>query len=116
MEKEDLTNKELGNKEKEQVCSQEHGDCCGCECGDHECNEENPKVDLEDENGNIVTCEVVDGFEHNNTEYAVVLNPKDKSVYLFKVVGEDGELIVPDDNEFEEASKYYETLYEDEDE
>ena len=45
---------------------------------------------------------MVDGFVFNDSEFALVQNPQDGSVYLFKVVGEgeEGELVVPDDEEF----------------
>lgn len=89
----------------------DHDDCCGhdecgCGCGDHE----SLIVDLEDENGNLVQCEVVDGFEYKENEYVLVQNPNDGSIYLFKVIGEgeNGELVIPDDEEFEEVSAYYE--------
>lgn len=87
---------------------------CGCGCGDHE--HESLIVELEDENGNVVSCEVVDGFEYKDNEYALVQNSEDGSVYLFKVVGEgeEGELVVPDDEEFDEVTKYYESLSEEE--
>jgi uncharacterized protein YrzB (UPF0473 family) len=81
---------------------------CGCGCGDHEA----MVVDLEDENGNIVSCEIVDQFEFKENDYVLVQNPNDGSVYLFKVVGEgdDGELVIPEDEEFDEVSAYYESL------
>lgn len=90
-------------------CSDE-GCGCGCGCGDD--THESLMVDLEDEEGNVVSCEVVDGFEYKGGEYAIVQNPQNGSVYLFKVVGEgeEGELIIPDDDEFEEVSAYYEEL------
>ncbi|ABK62012.1 MULTISPECIES: DUF1292 domain-containing protein [Clostridium] len=100
-----------------------HGDCgcgghdheheaCGCGCHEHE----SLIVELEDENGNTVPCEVIDGFEYKENEYALVQNPEDNSVYLFKVIGEgeEGQLVVPDDNEFNEVTAYYETLLENE--
>ncbi|MGL4731967.1 MAG: DUF1292 domain-containing protein, partial [Clostridium sp.] len=81
----------------------EHQDCgcghdhdhehegCGCGCEDHEV----LTVALEDENGNTIVCEIVDGFVFNESEFALVQNPEDGSVYLFKVVGDDeiGELV-----------------------
>ncbi|PRR85222.1 DUF1292 domain-containing protein [Clostridium luticellarii] len=81
---------------------------CGCDCGDQEA----LIVDLEDENGNIVPCEVVDGFEFKESEYAIVQNPQNQSVYLFKVEGdgEEKELVIPEEGEFEEVSAYYEQL------
>lgn len=89
---------------------------CGCGCDDHD--HEAMIVELEDENGNVVPCEVVDGFEYKDNEYALVQNPEDGSVYLFKVVGEgdDAELVVPEDGEFEEVSAYYDSLVEEEEE
>lgn len=93
-------------------CGCEDSSCgCGdsdCGCGDHEA----IMVDLEDENGNIVPCEVVDGFQYKENDYAIVQNPENKSIYLFKIVGEgdEGELVIPDDDEFEEVSAYYDEL------
>lgn len=109
-------------------CSNEENTSCGCEhndehtcCGDeHACNcgceEHEPLiVELENENGEVVKCEVVDGFKYKDNEYAIVENPQEKSVYLFKVVGDDevAELSIPDDDEFEEVREYYESLLED---
>lgn len=89
-------------------------DTCGCGC-DHE---EALMIELEDENGNIVPCEVIDGFEYKDNEYVLVQNPEDESVYLFKVVGEgeDSELVVPEDEEFDEVTAYYDSLVENEEE
>lgn len=90
----------------------EHEDC-GCGCGEHEV----LTVELEDENGNTVLCEIVDGFMHDENEYAIVQNPEDGAIYLFKVVGDDevGELVVPEDEEYEAAKAYYEELITQED-
>jgi len=101
-------------------CEDEACDCnsvedtCGCGC-DHE---EALMIELEDENGNIVPCEVIDGFEYKENEYVLVQNPEDESVYLFKVVGEgeDSELVVPEDEEFDEVTAYYDSLVENEEE
>ncbi|AAO36272.1 DUF1292 domain-containing protein [Clostridium tetani] len=92
-----------------------HGCGCGCE-GDHEHEHEALLVDLEDEEGNVVTCEVVDGFNYKEQDYAVVENPEDGTIYLFKVVGdsEEGELQIPNDEEFEEVRTYYESLLQEE--
>ncbi|MBU5591126.1 DUF1292 domain-containing protein [Clostridium sp. MSJ-4] len=92
----------------------DHEHECGCGCGDHSHEFESFVVDLEDEEGNVTPCEVVDGFEYKDGQYVLVQNPTDGSVYLFKAVGEDGELVIPEDQEFEEVSKYYETLLEEE--
>ncbi|MCY6353940.1 DUF1292 domain-containing protein [Clostridium sp. ZS2-4] len=106
------------DKEKLHDCGcEEETDCgCGCECGEHE--HEALTVELEDENGNVILCEVVDGFDYKENEYALVQNPEDGSVYLFKVIGEgdEGELVVPDEEEFNEVTAYYESLLESEEE
>ena len=89
---------------------------CGCGCGDHDHDSEALIVDLEDENGNIVPCEVIDSFEYKTSEYVLVQNPQDEAIYLFKVVGEgeDSELVIPEDEEFEEVTKYYDSLTDEE--
>ncbi|WP_346913643.1 DUF1292 domain-containing protein [Clostridium sp.] len=81
---------------------------CGCGCGEHEA----MFVELEDEEGNVTQCEIVDGFLFEENEYALVQNPDDGSIYLFKVVGDDevGELVVPEDKEYDAAKAYYEEL------
>lgn len=91
-------------------CGDHEGEACGCGCEGHDHDHGAMIVDLEDENGNIVPCEVVDGFAYKENEYVLVQNPDDGSVYLFKVVGEgeEGELVIPEDEEFEEVTKYYE--------
>ena len=86
-----------------------HHDHEGCDCG-HDHDHESFVVDLEDEEGNIISCEVVDAFEYKDGEYVLVQNPNDGSVYLFKSVGEEGELVVPEDSEFEEVTAYYQQL------
>lgn len=108
-------------KEEKETCgcgSHNHDeDSCGCGCGDHDHDDEGCGcgdhehesfvVDLEDENGNIVSCEVVDAFEYKDQEYVLVQNPEDGSVYLFKSLGEEGELVIPEEAEFDEVTKYY---------
>ena len=85
---------------------------CGCGCGEGEA----LTVDLEDENGNVVPCEIVDGFTYKDNEYALVQNPEDDSIYLFKVIGDEetGELIIPEDEEFAEVTAYYEEMIKEE--
>jgi len=102
---------------EEQQHDHKEGDCgCGCGCDDHGHDHEALVVDLEDENGNVIQCEIVDGFLYEENEYALVQNPEDGSIYLFKVVGDDevGELVVPEDEEYEAARAYYEQLIESE--
>lgn len=102
-------------------CGEEKKCCCGhdhdaededtCQCGCME-DDEALVVDLEDENGNVVSCEVVDQFQYKEGQYVLVQNPDDGAFYLFKISGKEGEeeLIVPDDDEFEEVSAYYDEL------
>jgi len=108
--------------ENEESCGcgdHEHADeneSCGCGCGCGEGEGEALTVDLEDENGNVVPCEIVDGFTYKDNEYALVQNPEDDSIYLFKVIGDEetGELVIPEDEEFEEVTAYYEELIKEE--
>ena len=92
-------------------CDEEEEHGCGCGCGDHDHDHEHETffVELEDEEGNIISCPVVDAFEYKDKEYVLVQNEEDGSVYLFKSEGEEGELIIPEDEEFEEVTKFYET-------
>ncbi|MGN0143521.1 MAG: DUF1292 domain-containing protein [Clostridium sp.] len=76
-------------------------DSCGCGCGEHE----SFVIDLEDENGNVITCPIIDEFECEDNQYYLAQNPNENSVYLFKLVGE--ELVSPDEEEFERVSAYY---------
>lgn len=64
-------------------------------------------VDLETENGEIVTCRVVDDFMFEDNQYFLVEAPEGDNVYLFKQTGE--ELIVPEEEEFDRVCHYYET-------
>ncbi|WP_423244947.1 DUF1292 domain-containing protein [Hathewaya massiliensis] len=96
----------------------DHEGCgCGCGCG---CEDEihTLTVELEDEEGNVITCEIVDGFDYKEKEYAVLVNPEDETYYIFEVVGdeENGELVVPSEEEFEDVRDYYENLVAAEDE
>ena len=77
----------------------------GCGCGEEHM--EHFVVDLEDENGNTITCDVIDAFEYKEEEYVLVQHP-DESVYLFKSQGEEGELVLPSEEEFDEVVKFYE--------
>lgn len=85
----------------------DHNHECGCGCGSSEAEHESFVVDLEDENGNIISCDVVDAFEYNDKEYVLVQNPEDSAVYIMESHGEEGELTVPPEDEYEAATKYY---------
>ena len=86
---------------------EEHGCGDNCGCGEHE--HEHFVVDLEDDNGNVLSCPIVDAFEFEENEYVLAQNPEDDSVYLFKSL-ENGELTVPEEAEFDKVSKYYEEV------
>ena len=92
---------------------EEKEDGCGCghdhghdhdddECG---CGEDSMVIDLEDENGDVISCPIIDAFEFEGNEYILAQSPEDDSVYMFKSVGE--ELVVPDEEEFDRVSTYY---------
>jgi len=80
----------------------EHGEECGCGEDHHE----NFVVDLEDDNGNVVSCPIIDAFEFEENEYILAQDPNEDSVYLFRST-ESGELEIPDEEEFERVSKFY---------
>ena len=87
-------------------CGHDHdshgcGDNCGC--GEHE--HEHFVVDLEDDNGNVISCPIVDAFEFEENDYVLAQNPEDESVYLFRST-EEGELIVPEEAEFDKVTEY----------
>lgn len=83
---------------------EEHGCGNNCGCGEHE--HEHFVVDLEDDNGNVLSCPIVDAFEFEENEYVLAQNPEDESVYLFRST-EEGELIVPEEAEFDKVTEYY---------
>ena len=83
---------------------EEHGCGDNCGCGEHE--HEHFVVDLEDDNGNVLSCPIVDAFEFEENEYILAQDPNEDSVYLFRSL-EDGELIIPEEDEFDRVSKFY---------
>ncbi|ADL51429.1 DUF1292 domain-containing protein [Clostridium cellulovorans] len=101
-----------GHEENHECNCAGHDEGHQCGCGEDHDHEEGLFVTLEDENGNEIQCEVVEGFVFEDNEFALVQNPDDGSMYLFKVVGddEDGELVVPEEEEFNRAIAYYESL------
>lgn len=68
-------------------------------------------VEFEDENHNVIKCEVIDGFEYKGKNYCVVHNKEDESSYVFRLTDDD-ELVVPEEKEFEEVAAYYDSLEE----
>jgi len=96
------------------------GDNCGCgenhahegECGDDcGCGEDHESfvVDLENEDGSVISCPIIDAFQFEENEYILAQNPDEDSVYLFRST-ESGELEVPDEDEFDKVSAYYSQL------
>ena len=92
-------------------CGHDHGHE-GCGCGhDHDehgcgCEEhESFVIDLEDDNGNVISCPIIDAFEFEDKEYVLAQSPEDDSVYLFRADGE--ELVVPEEEEFDRVATYY---------
>lgn len=86
-------------------CGHDHDhDHEGCGCGEHE--HDHFVVDLEDDNGNVISCPIVDAFEFEGQEYILAQNTEDDSVYLFRST-EEGELIVPEEEEFDKVADYY---------
>ena len=81
----------------------DHGCGDNCGCGEHE--HEHFVVDLEDDNGNVISCPIIDAFEFEEKEYVLAQSPEDDSVYLFRADGE--ELVVPEEEEFDRVATYY---------
>lgn len=95
-----------GHDHNDNECCGGHDHECGCGCHDEHDENESFVIDLEDEEGNLITCPVIDEFEYEENLYYLAQNPNEDSVYLFKLDGE--ELIVPDEEEFDKVSAYYE--------
>lgn len=111
-----------GCNSEENTCGcggHDHDHECGCGCGDnhdHGCgcgDDEAFVIELEDDNGNTIACPVIDVFEYENNEYLLAQNPEEDSVYLFKTQGE--ELVVPEEEEFDRVSSYYQDVLVNED-
>lgn len=68
-------------------------------------------VEFEDENHNVIKCEIIDGFEYKGKNYCVVHNKEDESSYVFRLTDDD-ELVVPEEKEFEEVAAYYDSIEE----
>jgi hypothetical protein len=105
-----MDKEKLHDSTEEESCDCHDESCgCGCDCG---CEDEEQRfVDFEDEEGNIVSYEIVDELEYNGNEYVLVQNPEDNSVYILKANSEEPEeLEIPTEEEFEEVSSYLESL------
>ena len=66
-------------------------------------------IDLEGAVGNTISCPFIDQFEYEEKVYVLAQNPEDDSVYMFRVEGEgeDEELVVPEEEEFDRVAAYY---------
>ena len=66
-------------------------------------------IDLEGDDGNTISCPLIDQFEYEEKVYVLAQNPEDDSVYMFRVEGEgeDEELVVPEEEEFDRVAAYY---------
>ncbi|WP_244834779.1 DUF1292 domain-containing protein [Clostridium sp. BJN0001] len=102
----DLEKCNCTEESEECSCNCNHDEKHECNCGCEEEKEQEFVIDLEDENGEKLTCKVVDAFKFEGNEYMLVQNPKENTTYLFKVADED--LIVPDEDEFNKVVHYYE--------
>lgn len=82
----------------------------------NDANSDNIEIEIEDVDGKKIPCEIIDGFLFKSNEYSIVKNKEDNTIYLFKVLGDEetAELVIPEENEFKEASAYYEQLVEEE--
>ena len=67
-------------------------------------------IDLEDENGNMISCPIVDQFEYEEKVYVLAQSPEDDSLYIFRVEGEgeNAEVVYLDEEEFDRVATYYE--------
>ena len=91
--------KKCGCNEEENTCGCGHDHGHSDECGCGEDHHEHFVVDLEDDNGNVISCPIIDAFEFEENEYILAQDPNEDSVYLFRST-EDGELIIPEEDEF----------------
>ena len=67
-------------------------------------------IDLEDENGNMISCPIIDQFEYEEKVYVLAQSPEDDSLYIFRVEGEgeNAEVVYLDEEEFDRVATYYE--------
>ncbi|MBP3820759.1 DUF1292 domain-containing protein [bacterium] len=78
--------------------------------------EENNLIEITDDEGNTIKCELYDIIEFDGSQYAILLeeDASDNSeMTVMKYTEEDGESIfetIEDDDEFERVSNYIENL------
>ena len=89
-------------------------------------NYEDNFIEITDENGNSIKCELYDIIEFENNQYAILaevdengLQDEDPELVLMKYSEENGSSYfetIADDDEFDRVSEYIDTLDYDEDE
>lgn len=78
--------------------------------------EENNLIEITDDEGNTIKCELYDIIEFDGSQYAILLEEDasdDSEMTVMKYTEEDGESIfetIEDDDEFERVSNYIENL------
>lgn len=79
--------------------------------------EENNIIEITDDEGNTIKCELYDIIEFGNNQYAVLLDvdtdEENPEMVLMRYTEEDGESYfetIEDDDEFERVSEYIENL------
>jgi uncharacterized protein YrzB (UPF0473 family) len=79
--------------------------------------EENNIIEITDDEGNTIKCELYDIIEFENNQYAVLLDvdtdEENPEMVLMRYTEEDGESYfetIEDDDEFERVSEYIENL------
>ncbi len=82
---------------------------------------ENTTIEIVDENGQTIYCELFNIVEYKNNEYALLLpkdqkNDEEAEFVLMKIVeeGEDITFINLEDDEFQEVAEYIENIPDDE--
>lgn len=70
------------------------------------------RVELIDEEGNATSYVIEEWFDYNGSIYAVLVDENDEEGILFRVEeeGEETNFITPEEDEFDEVSRYYEEL------
>ena len=85
--------------------------------------EENNVIEITDEEGNVLKCELYDIIEFENNQYAILTEAEsaeeDPEMVIMRYTEEDGESYfetIEDDEEFDRIAKYLETIDEEDEE
>lgn len=91
----------------------QHEECCCDHNHDHEHDHQHEAVvTFENKDGTTEDHPIIDEFEYNDNIYLLILND-DQSVTPLRVADEEGNLDFLEEDEFNEVSKAYSTLEED---